>query len=175
MKWKSYLMVIAAWALVITGCGTQPSATAGKVSSEHAAPKFSLQTINDNGKSISLSSLINNKEPILLNAFASWCEDCNMEEPDLVRVAEKYSGKIKMIGVDMTVEDTTKGVTSFIQKFKIPYPVLIDKDGSFMESYKVSGLPTTFLLSPQGNIISTHLGPMTSKQMQAMIAQVLQG
>ncbi len=41
MKWKSYLMVIAAGALVITGCGTQPSATAGKVSSEHAAPKFS--------------------------------------------------------------------------------------------------------------------------------------
>ncbi|MDQ0191506.1 TlpA family protein disulfide reductase [Alicyclobacillus cycloheptanicus] len=173
MRWKSCLTVAVYGALLVAGCGTQHSAPAVEPVPGHMAPGFSLKALNDGGKTISLNDLTHNDKPILLNAFASWCEPCQQETPDLVRMASKYAGKIQFVGVNMTQDDSAKDVDTFVKKFGIKYPVLSDPNGDFMNEYDISGFPTTFLLNSKGKVISVHLGALTEQQLQAMITQAL--
>ncbi|MCL6444115.1 MAG: TlpA family protein disulfide reductase [Alicyclobacillus sp.] len=158
---------------LVVGCGTRLATPTVEPVPGHIAPGFSLQALNDGGKTISLNGLMHNDKPILINAFASWCEPCQQETPDLVRMASKYAGKIQFVGVNMTQDDKASDAKKFVQKFGITYPVLLDKNGDFMNEYNISGFPTTFLLSSKGKVISVHLGSLTEQQMQAMIAPAL--
>jgi peroxiredoxin len=73
----------------------------------------------------------------------------------------------------MTQDDSASDAKAFVEKFGITHPVLLDKNGDFMNEYNISGFPTTFLLSPKGEVISVHVGSLTQGQIQTMIAQVL--
>ncbi|MCL6455031.1 MAG: TlpA family protein disulfide reductase [Alicyclobacillus sp.] len=173
MRWKSCLTVVVCGTSLVVGCGTQPSTPIVEPVPGHMAPGFSLKALNDDGKTISLNDLTHNDKPILLNAFASWCEPCQQETPDLVQMASKYAGKIQFVGVNMTQDDSTADADSFVKKFGIKYPVLLDPNGDFMNEYNISGFPTTFLLSSKGKVISVHLGALTEQQLQVMITQAL--
>ncbi len=177
MRWKVCFLAVVCSGWLIVGCGT-PSSTPASASSAapvpgRTAPGFSLQALNDGGKTISLNDLTHENKPILLNVFASWCDPCRQETPDLVRMASKYAGKIQFVGVNMTQDDSASDAKAFVKKFGITYPVLLDKNGDFMDAYNISGFPTTFLLSSKGKVISIHVGSLTEQQMQAMITQAL--
>jgi cytochrome c biogenesis protein CcmG, thiol:disulfide interchange protein DsbE len=172
MRWKACFWVVLCSVLLVSGCGTPSAAPATAPVPGHTAPSFSLQVLNGD-KSISLSDLLRNNKFIVLNAFASWCDPCRQETPDLVRMASKYAGKIQFIGVNMTQDDSASDAKTFVKKYGISYPVLMDKNGDFMNEYNISGFPTTFLLSPKGKVISVHVGLLTQGQIQTMITKDL--
>ncbi|QQE77161.1 TlpA disulfide reductase family protein [Alicyclobacillus sp. SO9] len=137
-----------------------------------SAPAFTVKPLN--GKSsVDLKSLLKKGEPLLVNAFASWCPPCNMEAPDLVNLANKYKGKVQVIGLDMTSQDTMSGLKKFVKEHKIDYPVLLDTKNQFEKKYGVTAYPSTFAISPSGKVILFHLGYMTKQDMNT-IAQKLE-
>ncbi len=173
MRWNLQLLAVACGTLLVAGCGIQSSTSTAAPIPGHIAPGFSLTSLSDGGKTISLHDLTHNNKPILLNAFASWCDQCQQETPDLVRMASKYASRVQFVGVNMTQDDNTKDAASFVKKYGIKYPVLLDQKGVFMHEYNVTGLPTTFLLSSTGKVLSVHLGYLSGQQMQTMMVQAL--
>lgn len=173
MSWKRHRIILIGMFLILAGCGTPRTATEPTVG--HQAPGFQLQEINDKGQTLSLQQLLDAHKPIILNAFASWCDPCRQETPDLVKMAAQYRGQILIVGVNMTQDDQASDVQKFINTFHIKYPVLLDKKGDFMDEYNISGFPTTFVLSSEGKIISVHVGSLTEQQMQSVINQALHG
>lgn len=204
MKWKQWVVAMtAALALATVGCGaattnnqsasqttgasgpsnssgnTQPAPATAPASNTsapapgHMAPSFSLPMLNGT-QTVSLQDLLNKKEPILLNAWASWCPPCQMETPDLVKMSKQYQGKVQFIGIDMTTQENhLSDAVAFVKKYKIPYTVLKDPQGQFMNAYALQGFPTTFFVSPSGKIINVQFGMMTSTQMKQMIDQAI--
>lgn len=172
MSLKAYCLAVVG-AVMVVGCGSPSTTPPSAPVIGHAAPSFTLSQLNAGAKSITLNDLLRNKKPVLLNAFASWCDPCRQETPDLVRMASEYADKIQIIGVNMTQDDKVSDVSVFIKKFGVNYPVLLDKNGDFMNKYNVSGFPTTFLLDSNGDILSTHVGLLTKSELQAMITQGL--
>lgn len=161
--------------LLLSGCSSQANgATAPKSPSvsvgstpNHMAPGFKLQSLQ--GTTVSLQSLLGH-HAILLNAWASWCDNCVEETPDLVRLASEYSQTLSVVGVDMTQQEVSvKDVKSFVARYGIKYPVLLDPNGDFLNSYNVVGLPTSFLLAPSGKIIAMKLGALTSSDLESWV------
>jgi cytochrome c biogenesis protein CcmG/thiol:disulfide interchange protein DsbE len=98
-------------------------------------------------------------KPALINFWASWCDPCRKEAPELERLNRSLKGTAQLVGVDYT--DQEEGGRSFIRKYGWSFPVLSDPNGVFGARYSFSGLPTTAVLDTRGRIVQTLRGPQT--------------
>ena len=99
-------------------------------------------------------------KPAAINFWASWCEPCRKEAPDLERVAHALHGQANLVGVDWT--DGTPAGRAFLRQNHLTYPNLIDAAGTAGQDYGLNGLPTTFILDAQGKITEVLRGPQTA-------------
>lgn len=176
----------------IAGCGaTQGTKTANTVTNQgqgnrntatnqtqaasplvgKTAPDFSLPKLDGSG-TVALKDLLG-KQPIILNAWASWCGPCQRETPDLVKVAQAYAGKIQIVGVNMTHEDTISDARDFAQSYHVSYPLISDPKGQFLTTYGIFAFPTTFLISPTGKVLDARLGGMSKQQIDSLVAEAM--
>lgn len=138
-------------AVLASGCAEN----AGSVTVEknRQASPFTLKDIA--GNSVSLEVLFQGKKAVLLNFWATWCPPCREEIPDLVKLHERLNAKgVSVVGVD--VGESAEKVAAFMKKQKIGYPVLLDSDSKVTGDYGVVGIPTTFLITPDGQIHGTY-------------------
>jgi cytochrome c biogenesis protein CcmG, thiol:disulfide interchange protein DsbE len=96
-------------------------------------------------------------KPSLINFWASWCDPCRKEAPELERLHRSLRGRAHLVGVDYT--DRQDAARSFIRQYGWTFPVLSDPDGVYGARYRLSGLPTTAVLDSQGRIVETLRGP----------------
>lgn len=89
---------------------------------------------------------------LLINFWASWCGPCEVEAPDIKRLAEKYKTDLDVYAINVTQQDRMENVKSFVKFHQFDFPVLLDSDGSAANTYRIKGLPTTFLVNPDGVI-----------------------
>ncbi|KYP79938.1 TlpA family protein disulfide reductase [Ferroacidibacillus organovorans] len=188
---KKLLLPLLATALFLAGCGTAVSAATNTAANQTTnvstsqpisksplvgkmAPKFSLQTLNEKS-TVSLQQLLAKKKILLINAWASWCYPCQQETPDLIAMSKKYAGQVQFVGVNMTSDDSVSAATTFVQKYGISYPVLLDLKGTFAHNYQIIGYPTTFVLDPNGTLVNIHLGLLTKDQIEQLITQAKNG
>jgi cytochrome c biogenesis protein CcmG/thiol:disulfide interchange protein DsbE len=98
-------------------------------------------------------------KPALVNFWASWCDPCRREAPELERLYRSLHGTAHLVGVDYT--DQEDAARSFIHHYGWTFPVLSDPNGVYGARYEFSGLPTTVILNSQGRIAQTLRGPQT--------------
>jgi cytochrome c biogenesis protein CcmG, thiol:disulfide interchange protein DsbE len=98
-------------------------------------------------------------KPALINFWASWCEPCRKEAPELERFARQLGGAGALVGVDYT--DRSDAGREFVKRYGWTFPILSDPDGIYGARYRFSGLPTTVVLDSRGRIVETLRGPQT--------------
>jgi thiol-disulfide isomerase/thioredoxin len=105
----------------------------------------------------------------LIDFFASWCGPCHEEAPTLRKLSQSLGDKANVVAVDW--DDSDGPARAFVQKYGWTFPVLADTNGSVGESYGVDvGLPTSFVLDPQGRIVEVFRGPQSlSKLRRALL------
>lgn len=115
---------------------------------EEKAPGFLLEDLD--GKEIKLSDY---KGKLVLLVFSTtWCPYCRAEIPHLKEFYSQYNKQgFEVINID--IQESKKRVSSFVKKHKIPYKVLLDKDGSVARIYGVRGVPTKILIDRDGTIL----------------------
>lgn len=119
------------------------------------APDITLP--NPNGQNQSLSEL--KGKYVLIDFWASWCRPCRMENPNVVKLYDKYKGpNFEIFGVSLD-QDGTKWKDA-IQKDNISWWQVSDLQGwqsSAAAKYNVTSIPSTFLIDPDGKIIAKNL------------------
>lgn len=137
------------------------------------APDFTLDTLD--GNKVTLSEL--RGKAVVVNFWATWCLPCRVETPALEKSYEQYRDSgVVILGVNLTNQDLISEVNSFVQEFKLTYPILLDNDGRVSGTlYQVRGLPTTFFVNREG-VIRTVLvgGPMSETFISSKIEALLQ-
>jgi thiol-disulfide isomerase/thioredoxin len=158
-RWRVLLMssaiVAAIAALVIFGFASSKSASVGRTApelpSEHLA-----------GPPATLAQLLSSAHgrATLITFWASWCGPCAREAPALERFSQSASGRGRLVGVDWS--DGLGGARKFVAQHGWTFPVLRDAEGTVGNDYRLTGLPTTFVLDPSGRIRSVLRGPQTA-------------
>ena len=82
--------------------------------------------------------------PVLVHFFATWCEPCREELPALHRLAERARSRLDVIAISVAEPDIR--VRRFFQATPVGFSVLLDRDRSVAKAWRITTLPTTFVL-----------------------------
>ncbi len=120
---------------------------------ESESANFTLMSAD--GSDISLSDY--KGRFVLLNFWATWCPPCVKEMPALNVLHNKLNGKNGLQVVGVHVGPALATVKQFLKDKPVDFDIVIDKNMA-LSGWQVSGLPTTFLISPSGKIIYKAVG-----------------
>jgi thiol-disulfide isomerase/thioredoxin len=118
-----------------------------------AAPNFTLSSAD--GQQVSLQQY--RGKVVFLNFWATWCIPCREEMPALERLHQKYQSQdLAVLSIDL--KESADQVKAFFQKHGLSFPALLDQDGSVFRDYLVAGMPTTYLIGRDGNMLARGVG-----------------
>jgi len=128
------------------------------------APAFALNDLD--GMAHSLAAY--RGRTVLLHFWASWCLPCRAEWPELLAFVEQHGdGRFVLLAVNS--EEPIEVVRSFVGSDPPPFPILLDSDGSVGRAYRLSVLPTTFVIGPDGIIRSVVPGNVGMEALEGLI------
>jgi cytochrome c biogenesis protein CcmG/thiol:disulfide interchange protein DsbE len=170
------LTTLAVWAgvfilLAVLGWGLL-RATAERP--DDVAPNFEVQFFDGyewEGRPV--ASLDDFKgRPVILNFWASWCVECRIEAKLLEDTWQAYRDQgVVFLGVAYV--DVEPKSLAYLEEFDITYPNAPDLRSSVSSKYEITGVPETFFIDKQGEIIHIKLGPVDRTTLVGLIDQML--
>ena len=128
------------------------------------APDFILPGLD--GLTYTLSA--QEDRTVILSFWASWCPPCRQEWPALLTFTASLN-TTETVFLSVNVEEIPEMVWKFVGTSTLPFPVLLDQDGQVSERYRVTALPTTFILDPSGRVRHVLPGPLDIATLQRLI------
>lgn len=109
-------------------------------------PAFSVHDLT--GRSHTLSRY--KGQWLVLHFWATWCPYCRGEIPELTQLAHAGATGANVLAI--SVDRDVNTLQQFLKQHPLPYPVVSDPDASLANQYGVEGLPTTFIIGPDGQV-----------------------
>jgi thiol-disulfide isomerase/thioredoxin len=133
----------------------------------------SLSGTSLDGKPMSAKSLVG-KGFLVINVWASWCDPCRTEVPELATAARQLaSSGVGFLGIDE--QDQPSQARSFLANAGATFPQLVDADGTLLARLTLlpaDGIPSTVIVDKSGHMAARVVGPTTSEQLHTLIAQL---
>ena len=108
---------------------------------------------------------------VLVNYWATWCPPCREELPELEVFHSNHKDKDAVVlGVAMERIKKEK-LQKFVDDQFLSYPILLMQPAASTELGRVPGLPTSYLIDPQGELAARQVGPVTLQDLEAFITQ----
>jgi len=140
-----------------------PTALAGK-----PAPAVQLQPLGDTPPFEDAS--LRDGQVKLVNFWASWCAPCRVEHPNLEQMAQ---AGIPILGVNY--KDKPEAALKFLAELGNPFGgVGADAEGRMAINWGVYGVPETYVVDGNGNIIMRHAGPITQRTISETLLPAIQ-
>lgn len=159
---RRLLGIVVGLLLLATACGSTASSDSATASGE--APAELAET--DQAALAARSD-----KPIVLNFFASWCPSCVAELPDFEQAHQEFADQVDFVGV--ANRDRPSDALALIEQTGVTYDVLGDPDGELFQSFGALGMPTTVFLSPEGEVLKTFSGVLTTDALADIINEEL--
>ncbi|MDO8271685.1 MAG: TlpA disulfide reductase family protein [Gammaproteobacteria bacterium] len=119
------------------------------------APDFTLPDIEGGKPAISLSAL--RGKTVYVDFWASWCTPCLRSMPLINELYAKY-GERGFEVIAINVDDPVDDGREFLLDTPLDYLIAADTESSVLEQYGVIGMPTSYLIDPQGVVRLVHMG-----------------
>jgi thiol-disulfide isomerase/thioredoxin len=148
------------------------SAIATSASAAETAPEFSLPAVNAEGN-VKLSDF--KGRVVYLDFWATWCPPCLKSFPWMNTLQDRYKEQglsVVAVGVDRKREL----IEEFLKQTQPTFTVVQDDKGEVAKAYKLRGMPTSYLIDREGNIVLTHMGFRTKdeEKLEAEIKSLLE-
>jgi cytochrome c biogenesis protein CcmG/thiol:disulfide interchange protein DsbE len=164
------------WSQLLTPAQNSPSSQATSVDPlvGHPAPAFTLAALNTPTGHTTLSLNALKGKAIVLNVWASWCVPCNQEAPMLQATWKQMSAQGKnvvFLGIDF--QDSNSDALTFLRKYGIRYPNVLDVSGSVSIDYGVTQVPETIFIDSKGTVVSTVRQELTAQALQSNLKLII--
>ncbi|MFD2165068.1 TlpA family protein disulfide reductase [Thalassotalea euphylliae] len=102
---------------------------------------------------------------IYVDFWASWCVPCRQAFPWMDTLEAKYSPeKFKVLAVNLDADRSY--ADTFLSEVPVGFEIFYDAKGYTARSYKIQGMPSSFILDQQGAVVATHVGFNDEKRQQ---------
>jgi len=138
-------------------------------SSAPMAPNFSLPGLSDE---IQLSSHRGNI--VYVDFWASWCAPCKKSFSWMNAMQDRY-GEQGLNIIAINLDASRKEAESFLEENPAQFSIAFDPQGSTAELYEVQGMPSSYLIGPNGEIAYRHLGfrPADKRMLETAIEHLV--
>ena len=127
--------------------------TLAPISGNLAAPDFELQDTMGNTHRLSDYR----GKPVIINFWTTWCPPCREEIPSMNRAWHLLEQDgVVMLAINMGEDEDT--IFLFSADYPADFPLLMDRTGEVIADYPVKGLPTTYVIAPDGNFAFRAIG-----------------
>lgn len=111
---------------------------------------------------------------VAINLWYAACPPCRVEAPDLNAVYEAFGDQVEFLGVN--VRDQAATAESFVRTFEVPYPIMIDGDGSMVSLLSSvlppQATPSTVVLDTEGRAAARVVGEVDASTLKGLIEDV---
>jgi peroxiredoxin len=128
-------------------------------------PAPSLRVAAFDGRTVTLDGL--QGRPVVVSFFESWCEICQIEQPDLTKVATEFDGRAGFVGI--SYHDTVAAGRAYQRRFKVPYPLANDPSGKTWARWGVPYQPVVVLVDTKGRVAERFDGGTTGGTLHAAL------
>jgi thiol-disulfide isomerase/thioredoxin len=149
----------------ISGCVVDSSP--GNVVVGNRAPDFTLTSLE--GATVDSDSL--KGRMVVLNFWATWCQPCMSEIPELKEFAA--SSRVRVVGIALD-EGGLQAVKPFAESHRINYTVLLGDENLF-QRFNGLGIPYTLVLDQSQRIVKIYRGPITKASLEEDLKIIEQG
>ncbi len=164
--------VIAGLFYILIGAKTNEAETADSPLLGRPAPVVKTTTFD--GKPFDLQR--RKGSWVVLNFFNSTCVPCVQEHPELMKFATEQAQLSDGAELYTVVWDDNRGA---VQKFFADnggtWPILTDDDARIEVAFGVAKVPETWIIDPNGFVVSRHLGGTTDDQLTRLVGQAKAG
>lgn len=162
--------------LLVPACEGKPRQQPDAIATTQgpAAPDFRGRTID--GEPFDLAE--QRGTVVLLNVWATWCEPCRQEMPELQALHARHRDQgLHVVGVSVDAARLAPEVRRMVEDFGLTYPNVHDGRNSIGPAFKIVGYPTTFLIDRSGAIVWRRDGLLEpgDAELAAAIAGALAG
>ena len=106
---------------------------------------------------------------LVVNYWATWCLPCIVEMPELQSFHDEYVDKGAMV-IGINAENLSKQqLVTFLDDYFITYPNFVAGPTQQSELGLIPGLPTTFMVSPEGEVVARQVGQITREMIEQFI------
>ena len=135
-----------------------------------AAPGFSLPRVG--GGTLSLEEL--KGQVVVLDFWSLGCPPCLEELPRLESLHRRMASRVVVVGVG-TGGESLEETARFARERGIEYPLVVDESGAVARTYRVTSLPTVYVIDREGAVAATHSGRWSDAGLRAAVESALGG
>ena len=123
-------------------------------------PAIAFELKNLDSKTVQLSHY--KSKVVLVNFWATWCEPCKEEFPELIHLQEKY-GTQGLVVLAVNLAESKPRIQTFLKSNLIvpnSLEILLDNSSLTYKAWRVKGIPTTYLINKKGLVEAYWMGPV---------------
>jgi thiol-disulfide isomerase/thioredoxin len=119
------------------------------------APDLKLETLD--GKPANLSQWLGSR-PMLIEVWATWCENCEALAPRMMAAKKKYGGRMQFVGVAVSFNQSPARVKAHMEKHGFDVLTYYDRKGEADAVYGVKATSTVIVIDKAGKIVYAGAG-----------------
>lgn len=171
--WIAVAVAVPVALLLVALAAGQPAATRIGKSPLVGKPAPAVEGTTVDGKQASLTDF--KGKWVVLNFFATWCVPCRQEHPDLIQFSQAHQAAGDAAVLAVVYSDNAQAVREFRDKEGGDWPMLTDPKGRVALDYGVSGVPESFLISPDGVVAAKLLGGVQAGDLDQVMYKAMTG
>ncbi len=111
---------------------------------------------------------------VLVNLWASWCDPCREEAPELERFWRRFRDRgVTVLGID--VQDNSEDALAFVREHRLTYPQLRSVGDERSDAFGSTGVPENFLVNPRGSLALIQRGPVDERFLAERVVPIVEG
>ena len=119
------------------------------------APGAVVETLE--GKPVDLAQYVG-KKPVLMEFWATWCENCHALEPTMKAMHTKYGKDVQFVGVAVSIRQSPERIKAYVAKHALPWVQVFDRKGNASGAYDAPATSYVVVIDGAGKVVYTGLG-----------------